>query len=73
MPLYLAGAPLLEVFPLVPILGNVTLGVGALSYAGQFNITAVADREACPDVAVFADGARASLDTLARSILAPTA
>jgi diacylglycerol O-acyltransferase / wax synthase len=73
VPLYLAGAPLLEVFPLVPILGNVTLGVGALSYAGQFTITAVADQQACPDVAVFADGARASLDTLARSVLAPTA
>ncbi|HEX8861313.1 MAG TPA: wax ester/triacylglycerol synthase family O-acyltransferase [Actinomycetes bacterium] len=73
VPLYLAGAPLLEVFPLVPIMGNMTLGVGALSYAGQFNITAVADREACPDVAVFAGGARASLDTLARSVLAPTA
>jgi diacylglycerol O-acyltransferase / wax synthase len=29
--LYLAGAPLLEVFPLVPLIGNVTLGVGALS------------------------------------------
>jgi hypothetical protein len=26
----------------------VTLGVGGLSYAGQFNITAVADRDACP-------------------------
>jgi len=37
----LAGAPLLEVFPIVPILGNLTLGVGV--YAGQFNITAVAD------------------------------
>jgi diacylglycerol O-acyltransferase / wax synthase len=73
VPLYLAGAPLLEVFPLVPIMGNMTLGVGALSYAGQFNITAVADQQACPDVAVFADGTRASLDTLARSVLAPTA
>jgi diacylglycerol O-acyltransferase / wax synthase len=52
---------------------GVTLGVGALSYAGQFNVTAVADRETCPDVPVFVDGARASLDTLARSVLAPTA
>jgi diacylglycerol O-acyltransferase len=36
VPLYLAGAPLLEVFPIVPIMGNVPLGIGALSYAGQF-------------------------------------
>jgi diacylglycerol O-acyltransferase / wax synthase len=43
--------------------------VGALSYAGQFNITAVADREACPDLEVFTQGVRRSLDTLAASVL----
>ena len=51
-PLYLAGAELLEVFPVIPISVNLTLGVGALSYNGQFNITAVADRDACPDVSI---------------------
>jgi diacylglycerol O-acyltransferase / wax synthase len=73
VPLYLAGAPMLEVFPAVPLMGNMTLGVGALSYAGQFNITAVADQEACPDVAVFVEGARRSLDALARRVLARSA
>ncbi len=73
VPLYLAGARLLHVFPLVPIMGNMTLGVGALSYAGQFNITAVADRETCPDAAVFAQGARSSLDALAQSFLVRSA
>ncbi len=58
VPLYLAGAPLVEVFPVVPILGNVPLGIGALSYAGQFNITVVADRDGCPDAAVFVEGYR---------------
>lgn len=62
-PLALAGAPVRELFPIVPLIGNVTLGVGALSYAGQFNVTAVGDRDACGDVAVFADGVR---ETLAR-------
>jgi WS/DGAT/MGAT family acyltransferase len=52
-PLYLAGARILEVFPVLPLIGNVSLGVGALSYAGQFNITVVADRDACPDLEVF--------------------
>ena len=66
--LYFAGAPLLEVFPVVPLLGNVSIGVGALSYAGQFNITAVADRELCPDLEVFVEGARRSLDALADSV-----
>jgi hypothetical protein len=48
VPLYLAGARLLELFPVVAIMGNVTLGVGVLSYAGQLNFTAVADRDTCP-------------------------
>ena len=65
VPLYFAGAPLLEVFPVVPLIGNVSVGVGALSYAGQFNITAVADRETCPDLEVFVQGARRSLEALA--------
>jgi WS/DGAT/MGAT family acyltransferase len=68
VPLYFAGAPLLEVFPVVPIMGNVSVGVGALSYAGQFNITAVADRELCPDLEVFAEGMRRSLAALAASV-----
>jgi hypothetical protein len=67
-PLYLDGAPMLEVFPVVPIMGNLTLGVGALSYAGQFNLTVVADRDACPDVRIFVDAAQSSLDELARSL-----
>lgn len=64
IPLYFAGAPLLELFPVVPISGNLALGIGALSYAGQFNITAVADRNACPDVEVFTEGLRESLRAL---------
>jgi len=59
----------LELFPVVPILGNVSIGVGALSYAGQFNVTAVADREICPDLEIFAEGMRRSLDALADSVL----
>ena len=71
VPLYLAGAPLLELFPVVPILGNLTLGVGVFSYAGQLNLTAVADRDTCPDVEVFSQGVRSTLDELARSLLVP--
>jgi diacylglycerol O-acyltransferase / wax synthase len=73
VPLYFAGAPLLEVFPVVPLLGNLSVGVGALSYAGQFNVTAVADRDLCPDLDVFAQGMRRSLDALAAlvSVRAP--
>jgi len=59
-PLHLLDAPALEIFPVVPLMGNVTLGVGALSYAGRFAVMAVADRDACPDVEVFTTGVAAT-------------
>ena len=70
VPLYLAGGRLLEVFPMMPTMGNLTLVVAALSYAGQLNITAIADRDGCPDVDVFAQGVRNAFDELAQSLLA---
>jgi WS/DGAT/MGAT family acyltransferase len=69
VPLYLAGAQLLELFPVVSLMGNFTLVVAVLSYAGQLNVTAVADQDTCPDVEVFAQGVRSTLDALARSVL----
>jgi hypothetical protein len=66
-PVCFAGAPVLEIFPVVPLTGNVALGVGALSYAGEFNITIVADADAVPDVDTFATGMREALHTLSAS------
>lgn len=57
----------MEVFPLLNLLGNESLGVGGLSYAGQFNMMAVADRDAYPDLSVLANGVRHELDALART------
>ena len=71
-PLYLAGTRLLELFPVVSLMGNLTLAVAVLSYAGQLTLTAVADRDTCPDVEVFARGVREALDDLARSALVPS-
>ena len=68
MPLYFAGARLLEFFPIVPITANISIGVGALSYAGQFNLTVVADRDLCPDLGVFVAGVQRSLEALERSV-----
>jgi diacylglycerol O-acyltransferase len=70
VPLYLAGARLQELFPMMPVMGNLTLVVAVLSYAGQLNLTAVGDRYSCPDVEVFAEGMCSALDDLARSALA---
>ena len=71
-PLYLAGAQLLDVFPVLPLIGTVSLGVGAISYAGQFNIGAVADKDAYMDIEVFAAGVRDELDRLAVAMVSGT-
>jgi hypothetical protein len=54
------------------LMGNFTLVVAALSYAGQLNLTAVADRDACPDVEVFVQGVQATLNELEGSVLVST-
>jgi WS/DGAT/MGAT family acyltransferase len=64
MTLYLAGARILEVFPLVPIMADEPLGVGAVSYAGELNIGVVADRDALPDIEVLTAGIGAELQAL---------
>ena len=66
-PLHLAGGQLIEVFPLLNLLGTESLGVGALSYAGQFNVMTVGDADAYPDIEVFAAAARDELRALVDS------
>jgi diacylglycerol O-acyltransferase / wax synthase len=63
-PLYLLGARLMEVFPVVQVAGNVPLSVAVLSYAGQLNIGVQSDPDALPDLDVFVDGLRRSLEEL---------
>lgn len=53
---------------MLPLIGRVSLGVGAISYAGQFNITAVADGDAYPDIDIFAASVRDESRALAESI-----
>jgi hypothetical protein len=65
VPLYFAGARLLETFPVLPLIAKVSLAVGALSYAGEFNIMAVADRDICPDLDTFVTSAHNELEPLA--------
>ena len=55
-PLSFAGARVCDAFPLINLLGNITLGVGALSYAGRFDVLVVADADLYPDLDIFAAG-----------------
>jgi diacylglycerol O-acyltransferase / wax synthase len=64
VPLYALGAKLLEAFPLMPLAGNQSLSVAALSYEGQLNLGVLSDPATCPDVEVFCGGVRSYLKAL---------
>lgn len=64
IPLYLCGARVLEMFPVLPLIANEPLGVGAVSYAGRLAIGIVADPDVYPDLDVFVDAARERLQSL---------
>ena len=49
---------------MVPLLGNVTLGIGVFSYSGQLNVTAVTDRTGDCDLPVFLTGLQRALDEM---------
>jgi diacylglycerol O-acyltransferase / wax synthase len=62
--LYLLGARVDEVLPVVGLAGNVTLIFAALSYRGRLDVVVDADRDACPDVDVLVAGMTAAWDAL---------
>lgn len=64
-PLHLAGARILEVYPVLPLVANEPLGVGAVSYAGTLSVGVTADRDAFPDLEVLAAAMRDELRLLA--------
>jgi WS/DGAT/MGAT family acyltransferase len=62
--LFFAGAQVVELFPLLALIGNVPLGVGTVSYAGRLGFGIVADRAAIPDIDVLAAGVGKALREL---------
>ncbi len=71
VPLYVLGARMLEAIPLVPLGGNLSVGVAALSYDGQLVIGILADPHACPDVDVLARGVDRCFNELAQLVPRP--
>jgi WS/DGAT/MGAT family acyltransferase len=63
--LYMLNARLLEIYPFVPLAGNLTIGLAAMSYDGEFSMGFLADPETCPDAAVFVRGVQKDLAVLA--------
>jgi len=64
VPLYALGAKLLEAFPILPLVGNQSLSVAALSYEGELNLGVLSDPVTCPDAEVFCTGVRSCLRSL---------
>jgi WS/DGAT/MGAT family acyltransferase len=73
VPLYLLGAEMVEAFPVLPLAGNLTVGVAILSYNGQLNFGIRADVDTCPDVDVLADGMARELAVLTAAVGPPVA
>ncbi len=64
VPLYVLGARMLEAFPIVPIAGNLSVGVACLTYDDQLTVGLLADPDACPDLEPLADHIRRSFAEL---------
>ena len=64
MPLYMAGAKMLEMVPVVPLLRNQAVAIGITSYNGGVYYGLNADRDAMPDVDTLAALIEESLDEL---------
>ena len=62
---YFAGSQVLEVFPVLPLVGNVPIGAGAVSYAHTLGIGIAVDRDAVPDIETLAAGVQDELAALA--------
>jgi hypothetical protein len=56
--LRLLGGPVLGIIPIGTLVGNISLGFLALSYAGQLTIAVQADADRFPDLPILVDGMR---------------
>ena len=64
-PLELLGAELTEIVPIVPLGGNLTMGVAVFSYRGRLVIGLHADADALPDLDVVVSGIERTFAELA--------
>lgn len=64
VPLWMLGRRLAEVWPYVPVAGNVRVSVGVFSYLGEVVFGITADVDGVPEVGVLAEGIREGFDEL---------
>jgi WS/DGAT/MGAT family acyltransferase len=66
-PLYSLGRQMKEVYPVVPLSDNTTIGIALLSYNGTVGFGLLGDFDAAPDLAVLAEGIEKSIAELGAS------
>ena len=66
-PMYLAGAEMVETYPVPPLFPGFSLSVGVTSYDGAVYYGISADRDALPDIDVLGQCVREALDELVDS------
>ena len=66
-PMYLAGAEMVETYPVPPLLDGFSVSVGVTSYDGAVYYGISADRDALPDIDVLGQCVREALDELVDS------
>jgi diacylglycerol O-acyltransferase / wax synthase len=64
IPLYSMGRKMLEVYPVVPLSDNTTIGIALLSYNGEIGFGLLGDYDAAPDLGVLAEGIEKSIAEL---------
>jgi len=64
VPMYMAGARMTEVYPHVPLLDNLGLGIALLSYDGRIFWGFSADYDVVPDLGAFVAGTREAFGEL---------
>jgi WS/DGAT/MGAT family acyltransferase len=64
LPVYMLGAPLRAVYPLVPLFSNQALGIAVFSYAGGLYLGFNADWDAVPDLHDVVDAVQAECTAL---------
>ena len=65
IPLYLLGREMEEVYPVLPLADNTSLGVALLSYNGTIGFGLLGDYDTAPDIGVLAEGIEKSIAELA--------
>ncbi|NNL64841.1 MAG: wax ester/triacylglycerol synthase family O-acyltransferase [Myxococcales bacterium] len=66
-PMYMLGAKLLEIYPHVPLMDNLGLGLALMSYDGQLHWGFNADYDVVPDLHDFVEAIQAAQQELIRS------